>query len=265
MFLTQLWWLRGRPVGTTRHVWTKDARTSPYLVLRNAAGNAMAMGCVTVTRIVTVIWDGRLLTADILEPEAVWTVGLHESPKNLILRGSLCWSSSCLCCRSHCCLLHSGIHAVAEALCTSATPLLTRAARAELLPLSLLMLEMEIKYSRSDTSGPARVTFLSPRLSARILSPPNLQFPRSHCLWIPRLTLLHSHYRGIQHLLLHLHHPLTHIAQHQPLLLPDLLPIHLYGDSSTPGNSVLRPSMAYKEHCVKQTCAKFALTQTSTA
>lgn len=114
--------------------------------------------CVTVIRTVTVMKAGLLLTADTLEPVAVWTAALHESPEVphthwftrhhidyigvvmfslvfvciqiQILRGWLCWSFSCLCYRSRCCLSHSASPAVDEALCTSATPPSTRADRA---------------------------------------------------------------------------------------------------------------------------------------
>lgn len=99
------------------------------------------------------------------------------------------------------------------------------------------MLEMEIRCSRSGTSGPTRATSLSPRLSARSPFPPNPQFPRNHCLWILHPILIHPHCWDTQDLP-HLHH-LTRKTLHQLLLLPDLPLIRLYGDSSTLGNPTL--------------------------
>ncbi|XP_016406250.1 disintegrin and metalloproteinase domain-containing protein 15 isoform X4 [Sinocyclocheilus rhinocerous] len=74
-------------------------------------------------------------------------------------------------------------------------------------------------------------------LPARTLFPPNLQFPRNHCLWILHPTLIHPHCWDIQDPP-HLHH-LTHVTLYQLLLLPDLPLIRLYGDSSTLRNPTL--------------------------
>lgn len=180
-------------MGPTRLVWTRDAGTCPCLVLTNVAASAMATGCVTVIRTVTVMRAGLLLTADTLEVEEVWTADLHKSPEIQILRGWLSWSFSCLCCRCLCCLWLSAFLAVDEALCTSGTHHSIRPDRAGLLQWSLRMLEMEIRHSRSGTSGLTRATSPSPRLSARTLFPPNLQFPRNRCPWILHVTLLPLH------------------------------------------------------------------------
>lgn len=74
-------------------------------------------------------------------------------------------------------------------------------------------------------------------LPARSPFPPNPQFPRNHCLWILHPILIHPHCWDTQDLP-HLHH-LTRKTLHQPLLLPDLPLIRLYGDSSTLGNPTL--------------------------
>lgn len=177
-------------MGPTRLVWTRNAGTCPCLVLTNAAASAMATGCVTVIRTVTVMRAGLLLTADTLEMEEVWTADLHKNPEIQILRGWLFWSFSCLCCRCLCCLWRSVFLAVDEALCTLGTHRSTRPDRAGLLQWNLRTLEMVIRRSRSGTSGLTRVTSPSPRQSARTLFPQNLLFPRNPCLWILHVTFL---------------------------------------------------------------------------